>query len=121
MAGAAHPSPVSVDLDGETMVALGVEPPRGESGQRTLAAASASAPGSGERHVLADRYEILALVGAGGMGTVYRARDLELDEVVALKVIRRELVETPGILERFRREAKLARRVTHANVARVYD
>jgi serine/threonine-protein kinase len=80
-----------------------------------------AAPGSGERQVLADRYEILALLGAGGMGTVYRARDLELDELVALKVMRRELLETPGILDRFRREAKLARRVTHKNVARVFD
>ena len=51
----------------------------------------------------------------------YRARDLELDEVVALKVLRAELVATPGILERFRREVKLARRVTHRNVARVFD
>jgi serine/threonine-protein kinase len=78
-------------------------------------------PGSGDRLILAHRYEILALLGAGGMGTVYRARDVELEEIVALKVLRRELLDTPGILERFRREAKLARRVTHRNVARVFD
>src|SRR5208337_2925547 len=42
-------------------------------------------------------------------------------EVVALKVMRPDLLATPGILERFRREAKLARRVTHHNVARVFD
>ena len=78
-------------------------------------------PGSGERQVLARRYEILALLGAGGMGTVYRARDRELEETVALKVLRRDLVDAPGILERFRREVKLARRVTHKNVARVFD
>ena len=73
------------------------------------------------RQVLAGRYEILALVGVGGMGSVYRARDNELDEVVALKVLRRELISTPGMLERFRQEAKLARRVTHRHVARTFD
>jgi len=70
---------------------------------------------------IGDRYEILGFVGAGGMGSVYRARDLELDEVVALKVLSREIVNAPGVLERFRREVKLARRVTHRNVARVFD
>jgi serine/threonine-protein kinase len=73
------------------------------------------------RHVFAGRYEILGLVGAGGMGTVYRARDKELDEVVALKLLRREVVDQPGMLDRFRQEVKLARRVTHRNVARTYD
>ncbi len=76
---------------------------------------------SAERHVLAGRYEILALLGAGSMGTVYRARDLELNEVVALKVLRRELIDSPASLELFRREVRLSRRVTHRNVARVFD
>jgi serine/threonine protein kinase/tetratricopeptide (TPR) repeat protein len=67
------------------------------------------------------RYQILSLLGAGGMGTVYMAKDLELDEVVALKVLRREVVSTPGALEMFRREVKLARLVTHPNVARTFD
>jgi serine/threonine-protein kinase len=78
-------------------------------------------PTSGERTLLAQRYELLGLVGSGGMGTVYRAHDRELDEVVALKVLRHEIVDAPGILERFRTEVKLARRVTHRNVARVFD
>ena len=55
------------------------------------------------------------------MGSVYRALDTELDETVALKVLRRELVDKPGILDRFRREAKLARALPHKNVARVFD
>lgn len=67
------------------------------------------------------RYEVLALVGSGAMGSVYRARDVELDEIVALKFLRSELVDSPAMLDRFRREVKLARRVTHPNVARVYD
>lgn len=67
------------------------------------------------------RYTLLGLLGAGGMGTVYRARDEELDEVIALKMLLPEFVDEPGMLERFRREVKLARRVTHTNVARVFD
>ena len=71
--------------------------------------------------VVAGRYEILGFVGSGGMGTVYRARDRELDEIVALKIMRGELSYDPQALARFRREVKLARRVTHRNVARTFD
>src|SRR5688572_22414702 len=71
--------------------------------------------------VVSGRYEILGLLGAGGMGSVYRARDRELDEVVALKMLRRELLDAPGMLARFRQEVKLARRVTHPCVARTFD
>lgn len=67
------------------------------------------------------RYTLLGLLGAGGMGTVYRAKDEELDEIIALKMLLPEFVEEAGMLERFRREVKLARRVTHTNVARVFD
>ncbi|NVB79979.1 MAG: protein kinase [Kofleriaceae bacterium] len=70
---------------------------------------------------LGSRYQILALAGSGTMGTVYRARDLELDEVVALKVLHASLADDASTIERFRREAKLARRITHPNVARVHD
>ena len=72
-------------------------------------------------HVLAGRYEVLALLGVGGMGAVYKVRDRELDEIVALKMLKREIASAPGIVERFRREVKLARRVTHPNVARTFD
>ena len=68
-----------------------------------------------------DRYDMLELLGVGGMGAVYRARDRELDELVALKVIRSELAEQPAMLARFRHEVKLARRVTHRNVARTFE
>ncbi len=70
---------------------------------------------------LGNRYDVLELIGAGGMGTVYRARDRELDDLVALKVIRSELANDDAIIERFRREVKLARRVTHRNVARTFE
>ncbi len=71
--------------------------------------------------VLADRYEILGLLGMGGMGRVYRAHDRTLDEIVALKMLRAELLDTPGVRERFRQEVKLARRVTSPHVVRTFD
>lgn len=67
------------------------------------------------------RYEILAMLGQGGMGAVYKARDRELDRLVALKVIRPELTTNPEILKRFRQELILARQVTHRNVIRIFD
>src|SRR5438270_3636446 len=94
--------------------------------EETVAAPSTVAPSreavvSTPHHVLGGRYELLGLLGTGGMGSVYRARDTELDEVVALKMLRKELVDAPGMLARFRQEVKLARRVTHRNVARTFD
>jgi serine/threonine-protein kinase len=83
--------------------------------------ASASTPAPVSATVLAGRYEILGLVGSGGMGRVYRVKDRELDEVVALKVLHRDFVAAEGMVERFRQEVKLARKVTHRNVARTYD
>ncbi|MGA8540027.1 MAG: tetratricopeptide repeat protein [Terriglobales bacterium] len=71
--------------------------------------------------LLAGRYEILQLLGEGGMGAVYKASDRELDRFVALKVIRRELASNPSILARFKQELLLAHQVTHRNVIRIYD
>ena len=98
--------------------------PRIRGDEATLAAegiASTATPSGATPALVGGRYTILGLVGVGGMGSVYRARDAELDEVVALKVLRKELVEMPGMLERFRQEVKLARRVTHRNIARTFD
>jgi HAMP domain-containing protein len=68
------------------------------------------------------RYEILDTLGTGGMGVVYRANDRKLDEVVALKVVKSDVLKTdPKLLERFKTEIKLARRVTHRNVLRTHD
>ncbi|MGB9234048.1 MAG: tetratricopeptide repeat protein [Terriglobales bacterium] len=67
------------------------------------------------------RYEILQLLGEGGMGAVYKAADRELDRFVALKVIRPELASNPAILARFKQELLLAHQVTHRNVIRIYD
>jgi serine/threonine-protein kinase len=83
-------------------------------------ASSARRSGDGPT-ILADRYEIESMVGAGGMGVVYRVRDLELDETVALKVMSSEFAADSDALGAFRQEVKLARRVTHPNVARTFD
>jgi serine/threonine protein kinase/tetratricopeptide (TPR) repeat protein len=74
-------------------------------------------PGS----LLAGRYEIRERLGIGGMGSVYKARDRELDRFVAIKVIRPELAEDSEILRRFKQELILARQVTHRNVIRIFD
>lgn len=68
-----------------------------------------------------DRYEILELIGEGGMGRVYKARDLELDRLIALKTIRSEKGTDPETVRRFKQELVLARRITHKNVVRIYD
>jgi eukaryotic-like serine/threonine-protein kinase len=85
--------------------------------------ASASAS-QGEQLVgtlLAERYEIIALLGQGGMGAVYKARDSELDRLVAIKLIRPDLASNPEVLRRFKQELILAREVTHRNVIRIFD
>jgi serine/threonine protein kinase len=71
--------------------------------------------------LFADRYEIDDFLGSGGMGEVYKARDRELDEVVALKTLRPNLIDSPDSVRRFRAETRLARRVRHPNVCAVYD
>lgn len=70
---------------------------------------------------LAGRYDVIDLLGEGGMGEVYRARDRELDELVALKLLRPDVAGLPAWLDRFRNEVRLARRVTHRNVARTFE
>jgi eukaryotic-like serine/threonine-protein kinase len=88
-------------------------------GRSSAAADSAAVLQIGD--LLAGRYEILQLLGEGGMGAVYKAADRELDRFVALKVIRRELASNPSILARFKQELLLAHQVTHRNVIRIYD
>jgi serine/threonine-protein kinase len=67
------------------------------------------------------RYEIVAELGRGGMGTVYKAHDPVLDRTVALKVLASELLAEPGMRERFLREARSAARLQHPNVVTVYE
>lgn len=71
--------------------------------------------------LLCSRFRILRPLGEGGMGHVFEALDLELGVHVALKIIRSEIASTPEAIARFRQEVRLARRITHPNVCRIYD
>jgi serine/threonine-protein kinase len=86
---------------------------------------SSSSSGYEARYVpgttLAERYRIVSPLGKGGMGEVYRAEDLRLGQTVALKFLPRSLAQTEEALERFTREVRLARQVSHPNVCRVFD
>jgi serine/threonine protein kinase/tetratricopeptide (TPR) repeat protein len=99
--------------------------PQGTSAWSVAVTPATGAPyGQGEElvgTVLAERYEILQLLGQGGMGAVYKARDTELERFVALKLIRADLASNPEILRRFKQELILAREVTHRNVIRIFD
>ncbi len=94
-------------------------PPRSPSGGPARFQAGATILQAGD--VLGGRYEILQLLGEGGMGAVYKAMDRELDRPVALKLIRPQLAANPSILARFKQELLLAHQVTHKNVIRIYD
>lgn len=74
------------------------------------------APGT----LIAERYRIISLLGRGGMGEVFRADDLTLGQPVALKFLPESMIDS-SMLERFRNEVRIARRIAHPNVCRVYD
>jgi serine/threonine protein kinase len=67
------------------------------------------------------RYDILQELGRGGMGIVYKAMDRETSETVALKVLRQEVLDDKLIMQRFKNELKIARKITHKNVCRIYE
>jgi hypothetical protein len=67
------------------------------------------------------RYDVLAEIGRGGMGIVYKARDQQTGDLVAIKVLHPSVASDPHALDRFKNELVLARRITHKNVCRVYD
>ena len=75
------------------------------------------APGA----IIGGRYRVVALLGRGGMGEVYRADDLTLDQPVALKFLPSTSTSDPARLARFHNELRVARQVSHKNVCRVYD
>ncbi len=69
----------------------------------------------------AGRYQIIEELGKGGMGRVYKAHDLEIKEKVALKLLKPEIASDTKTIERFRNEIRLARKIAHRNVCRMYD
>jgi serine/threonine protein kinase len=93
------------------------DPPSATSRRRSSAARDRFVPGT----LLSQRYRIVALVGKGGMGEVYRADDLKLGQTVALKFLPVSLSGNEDALERFHSEVRLARQISHPNVCRVFD
>jgi serine/threonine protein kinase/Tfp pilus assembly protein PilF len=71
--------------------------------------------------LFAERYEILEELGKGGMGEVYKVKDTKLNEEMALKVLKPEIAADKGTIERFKNELKLARKIAHRNVCKMYD
>ncbi|MGB0135315.1 protein kinase domain-containing protein [Dokdonella sp.] len=90
----------------------------------TSATSARKVPASGSiaaGSVLGGRYRIITQLGEGGMGIVYKAHDLELDDIVALKMLRPGLLLDTEQVDRLKSEIKLARRITHPNVLRTFD
>ena len=71
--------------------------------------------------LFAERYQILEELGKGGMGEVYKVKDQKLDEEMALKLLKPEIAADKGIIERFKNELKLARKIAHRNVCKMHD
>jgi tetratricopeptide (TPR) repeat protein/tRNA A-37 threonylcarbamoyl transferase component Bud32 len=88
----------------------------GEAGSRTASPATFSSD-----ELVAGRYKIVRFIGRGGMGEVYEAYDQELRQRVALKTVRPEIALDQQAIERFKREIRIAREVTHPNVCRIFD
>jgi predicted Ser/Thr protein kinase len=104
--------------------------PTPQRSRRPASAPSSRLPSSAEYlnqgrflpgRLLAGRYRIIALLGKGGMGEVYRADDLTLGQPIALKFLPDQAARDQGLLDRFKNEVRIARRVSHPNVCRVYD
>jgi len=71
--------------------------------------------------LFAGRYQIVEELGGGGMGKVYRAHDTKVGEEIAIKLIKPEIAAEKATIERFKNELKIARKIVHKNVGRVYD
>jgi serine/threonine-protein kinase len=128
--GSENPSPArfcggcGAELAGSTNTPTELKPadkgtPAGESSPSSSSAIDTGrfAPGT----MLSGRYRIVAQLGRGGMGEVYRADDMKLGQPVALKLLPEEFARDPSRLSRFHHEVRIARQVSHANVCRVYD
>jgi eukaryotic-like serine/threonine-protein kinase len=100
------------------------EPAAATGVQETANLSAVTIPGVNVHNgdLFASRYQVLSTVGKGGMGVVYRAHDRTLDEEVALKVLRPDVMKQDAtLLERFKQEIKLARKISHRNVLRTHD
>jgi len=122
----------TIDFGSASATATSPLPPRPPSSRSSSSRSPSSRPSSSADYQLSEgrflpgrlvagRYRVIALLGKGGMGEVYRADDLTLGQAVALKFLPDEAARDEGLLERFRNEVRIARRVSHPNVCRVYD
>ncbi|MGD0363711.1 MAG: protein kinase [Bryobacteraceae bacterium] len=109
----------------ETAVIPMASTPRLGGGESRAAAVPARVSSSEGRFaagvLVTGRYQIIGLLGKGGMGEVYRANDLTLDQPVALKFLPESMARDTAMLARFHNEVRIARQVSHPNVCRVYD
>jgi serine/threonine-protein kinase len=100
-------------------------PPRSPSSSGGGSKLTSSDPIGGGRftpgQIIAERYRVVAMAGRGGMGEVYRAEDLKLGQLVAIKFLPESLSEDASTLARFHSEVRIARQVSHPNVCRVFD
>ena len=118
--GARGPTPRTPSRTGQ---GSGAQRPKTPS-KATLSSSSSDALGGGRfapGAIIAERYRIVALLGKGGMGEVYRAEDLRLGQVVAMKFLPAALSEDASALARFHSEVRVARQVSHPNVCRTFD
>src|SRR5881409_2460184 len=88
-------------------------------GPRSTTPAVSRPPQPGD--LIADRYELQELVGTGGMSSVFRAYDQQLEREVAIKILHEHYAEDPEYLERFRREARAVAKLSHPNIGTVID
>ncbi len=119
------PSGTGPDLgskSGQTVLLSDVPDVASLTGSETPASPVADpALGSAALAALGQRYDILAEAGHGAMGCVYKARDRETQQVVALKLVKPEFASDQTMMERFKNELLFARKITHKSVCRVYD
>ncbi len=123
LAGAVHDAAVRSEV--ERLLAHHVES-GGFLSRAAVPSRSSSSPTAPSQSFLpeelvAERFRIIRFLARGGMGEVYEAEDIELHERVALKSIRSELLDDGKVLDRFKREVHLARKVTHPNICRIFD
>lgn len=116
---AAPTPPGTLPGAGQSTVVIGAAAPAAPAVQTRGSDSASTRLAVGMR--FAGRFEILSILGAGGMGMVYKARDVELNDLVALKMLRPGMVVDAEQLERLKSELKLARKITHPNVLRTYD
>ncbi|HXV85835.1 MAG TPA: inactive serine/threonine-protein kinase VRK3, partial [Gemmatimonadales bacterium] len=121
------PTPLNQDPEATLINPSGGDSPPSGGGPAVLDEAQAAAPLTGAafkarlRQILGDEYELLSLIGQGGFARVYKARDRRLDRVVAIKVIRPDVMGTAAFVESFRNEGIALAKLRHPGIVPIYD